>query len=110
MSSGRWLMSNSAIQRARLQFAEVGEQIAQAERGVDELRVKRGEDDVRHRPNLTTFATNAKAEMSLRFVCQNRLRQRASMMDEGGKPPNDKSRATLGLRQGELAGNQSGGS
>ena len=35
--------------RTRLQFAEVGEKIAQPERGVDELRVERGEHDVRHR-------------------------------------------------------------
>src|ERR1700679_1777806 len=34
--------------RARLQFAEIGEEITQPERGVDELRVECGEDDVRH--------------------------------------------------------------
>ena len=34
---------------ARLQFAEIGEQIAQPERGMTELRVERGEDDFRHR-------------------------------------------------------------
>ncbi len=34
--------------RARLQLAEIGEEIAQPERGVDELRVERGKDDVRH--------------------------------------------------------------
>ena len=28
--------------RARFQFAEIGQQIAEAERGVDELRVERG--------------------------------------------------------------------
>ena len=34
--------------RARLQVAEVREEVAQAERGMDELRVERGKDDVRH--------------------------------------------------------------
>ena len=34
--------------RARLQFAQIGEEIAQPERGVNELRVERGEYDVRH--------------------------------------------------------------
>ena len=34
---------------ARLQLSEIGEEIAQPERGVAELGVERGEDDVRHR-------------------------------------------------------------
>ena len=34
-------------------FAEVGEEIAQAKRGVDELRVERGEDDLRHRAEIS---------------------------------------------------------
>jgi hypothetical protein len=51
------------VDGARLQLAEVGEQMAQSERGVAELRAERGEDDVRHRLKLATNAARAKEEM-----------------------------------------------
>jgi hypothetical protein len=41
---------------ARLQFAEIGEQVAQAEGAVDVARVESGKDDVRHGPHLTAKA------------------------------------------------------
>ena len=48
---------------ARLQFAEVGEEIAQPKRSVDKLCVERGEDDVRHRGDTSNFSCAAKAEI-----------------------------------------------
>ena len=35
--------------RPRRETAEVGQQVTQAKRGVDELRVERGQDDVGHK-------------------------------------------------------------
>ena len=55
MSSGAQVDVELRDDGTRLQIAEVGEQIAQPERGVDELRVERGKDDVPHRNHFSRF-------------------------------------------------------
>ena len=48
----------------RLQLAKIGEEIAQPKRGVAELRVERGEDDVRHCDYTSNFHRATKAEIN----------------------------------------------
>ena len=54
----------------RPQRAEVGQQVAQPERGVDVLRVERGQDDISHRDGQLTSVRNARQWSSGRMLAK----------------------------------------